>query len=580
MKKNTFLFCFLLLLAACGPKDGIHTLKLLTTNDVHGYWFDSTYTGSGTRQSLFAVNYYVDSIRNAAGEENVLLVDAGDCLQGDNATYYYNYVDTDAAEHLFTRLVSYMKYDVITVGNHDIETGHAVYDKLEKQLGKHGIPLLGGNAIRNDDGKPYFRTYKVFRRAGLKVAVLGYTNANNPAWMDESLWYGMHFERLVPLVQQDVDMVIAKEKPHVVIVSMHSATGKGTFDNPEAEALDLYRTLRGVDFVVCAHDHREVTFHNDSIALINTGCRAKYLGCGTLNVEVRDGKVVGKTIGSELIKVDKSKADARMRETFRSEFETVRDFSFREIGVLSTDLRSRDSYLGMSPYINLLHTVELKSTGAQVAFAAPLTFNGTVKTGILVYNDLFTIYPFENQLYTMRLKGSEIKNYLEYSYDAWLDEPDGPHALRIREYDDPRNSQSGWSFVSRSYNFDSASGINYTVNITKSKGERVNISSMADGSPFDPEAEYVVALTSYRASGAGGLLTEGAGIPKADLEGRIVSRGKEIRDCVYDFINVNGIVDGESVGDAKLIGSWKFVPEKTAAKKLGDDFNLLFGQKK
>ena len=56
MKKSLVLLP-LLILAACGPKDGIHTLQLLTTNDVHGYWFDSTYAGNSTRQSIFAVNY-------------------------------------------------------------------------------------------------------------------------------------------------------------------------------------------------------------------------------------------------------------------------------------------------------------------------------------------------------------------------------------------------------------------------------------------------------------------------------------------------------------------------------------------
>ena len=94
------------LLASCsGVKDGQHVLHILSTNDVHGAWFDSTYVGGGTQRSLFAVNYYVDSVRNAAGAENVILLDAGDCLQGDNASYYFNYVDTETP-HLFPRLVA------------------------------------------------------------------------------------------------------------------------------------------------------------------------------------------------------------------------------------------------------------------------------------------------------------------------------------------------------------------------------------------------------------------------------------------------------------------------------------------
>ena len=71
-----------LLLLGCGHrlKDGDYTLTVLSTNDVHASWFDSTYIGNGVNRSLFAVNTYVDSVRTADGAANVLLVDAGDCL--------------------------------------------------------------------------------------------------------------------------------------------------------------------------------------------------------------------------------------------------------------------------------------------------------------------------------------------------------------------------------------------------------------------------------------------------------------------------------------------------------------------
>ncbi|MBR5703978.1 MAG: bifunctional metallophosphatase/5'-nucleotidase [Bacteroidales bacterium] len=564
-----------LVLSSCGPKDGIHTLQILTTNDVHGRWFDSDYVQKGTRQSLMAVNYYVDSVRKADGPENVLLIDAGDCLQGDNASYYYNYVNT-GTEHLFSRLAAYMKYDAVTVGNHDIETGHAVYDRVAKELKRRGIPFLGGNAIRNSDGKPYFRPYKVFRRAGLKVLVLGYTNANNPAWMDESLWSGMHFESLIPKVQEDVDRYTSRLKPQVVIVSVHSATGEGNGRSLEAQGLDLYNSLQGVDAVICSHDHREYAASNGSTAIINSGNRAKFVGHGELAVEIRDGKVAGKSISTALIPVDKRKTDPAMKETFRKDYEEVKAFSTREIGALAMDLRTRDAYAGMCDYVNLIHTVCLKESGADISFAAPLTYNGTVRAGILIYNDLFTIYPFENQLYTLRMTGAEIKKYLEFSYKAWLAAPGGEHILNIEKRNDPRNNQQGWSFVARSYNFDSAAGINYTVDVTRPTGERVTITGLADGRAFDPEAEYTVAMTSYRASGAGGLLTRGAGIPEAELDSRILRRYPEIRDIIYRFVNEYGLIDDTALYQARRNGKWEFIPADFASKGIAADLELLF----
>ena len=55
-----------------------------------------------------------------------------------------------------------MGYDAVTVGNHDIETGHKVYDRIARDLESHGIPFLAGNAIRTDNGEPYFPLYKIY----------------------------------------------------------------------------------------------------------------------------------------------------------------------------------------------------------------------------------------------------------------------------------------------------------------------------------------------------------------------------------------------------------------------------------
>ena len=567
-------------LAACsGPKDGTYTLHVLTTNDVHAAWFDSTYVGGGTQRSLFAVNYYVDSIRNAVGRENVMLIDAGDCLQGDNASYYFNYIDT-LTPHLFPRLVSYMGYDAITVGNHDIETGHPVYDRVAADLAKAGIPFLGGNAIRTDNGQPYFPVFKTFNRAGLKVLVLGYTNANNKAWMNENLWSGMTFESLIPLVQQDVDRLAAQEKPQVVIVSVHSGTGEGDGTVLEDQGLDLFNSLKGVDVLICSHDHRPYINGNDRIILLNTGSKASNLGHGELTVEIQGGKVVSKSLKSSLIPVDRQKADPEMREHFMPDYQAVKAFTLREVGELKRDMVFSDAFLGMSDYTNLIHTVCLGCAPAQISIAAPLTQNATVKAGKLIYNDMFTLYRYENQLFVVRMTGREVKDFLEFSYGMWIKtmQKPGDHVLNIMPGTDARTGTDRWSFAEASYNFDSAAGINYTVDVTKPQGSRVDISSMADGSAFDLDATYNVAMTSYRASGGGGAMVRGAGVDTGNIDERVVARYPEIRDLIFQYINKQGLVDPAVIGNKAVLGSWKFIPEKLADPALKADRDLLFGE--
>ena len=582
MKTRTFLLMGAILLAlSCSHrlKDGEYTLTVLSTNDVHGTWFDSTYIGNQVRRSLFAVNTYVDSVRLADGAENVLLVEVGDCLQGDNAAYYFNYVDT-ISPHLFPRLLDYMKYDAGVWGNHDVETGHKVYDRVQKELTAKGIPFLAGNAIRNDNGKPYFPLYKIVEKGGLKIAVLGYNNANIKAWLAENIWSGMHFDSIVSHVQQDVDAVRAKEHPDVVVVGVHSATGKGDGSNAEAEGMDVFNSVKGVDWVLASHDHRPYVEARDTAAFMNSGSHSRYLAHGKMHIKVEKGKVVSKTFETDLIPIRADKADPAMRAAFQKEFETVREFISREVGQLNVPLITRDAYRGVSSYVNLIHTICLGCEPAQLSIAAPLTFDGNVPEGRLVFNDLFTLYPFENQLYVITMTGEEIRRYLEASYDRWINTVSGPddHVLRIVPRDNARTQQRGWSFHGLSYNFDSVAGLNYTVDVTRPRGERVVISSLAGGAPFDLSASYNVAMTSYRASGGGNLLDE-IGIDTDRIEERVVARYPEIRRLILDRLVEDPTIDWEEISDSDYLGTWRFVPENLANKIIEDDMKLLFGKK-
>lgn len=588
MRKITILAALFsaLLTVSCGPKDGIYEFDLFSTNDVHGTWFDSTYTSSRVRPSLMAVSRYVDSVRAVNGAESVILLDGGDCLQGDNAAYYFNYVDT-VTTHLFARIADYMRYDAVCLGNHDIETGHAVYDRVRRQM---KTPWLAANVIREDNGKAYFDEYVVLKRKGLKIAVIGAENANIAAWLTPELWSGMRFEPIVSMMQAKVDEVRAKHSPDIVIVATHTATGKGDGSVLEAEGLDLFKTLKGVDFLLCAHDHRPfVTVNGDStFGFINSGSHCRNIGHGHIVVEVRDGKVVSKTFSTDLIPVKAEPIDEKMEAEFHKDYLAVKEFTLQRVGELRTELRTSDGYVGMSDYLALVHRLGLSQPGVDLSLAAPLTFNSIVKPGAIIYNDLFTIYPYENQMFVVKMSGREIKDYLEASYDQWINtltpaqlsspiSDASPALLKIINHPDPRTSRQSWSFQNRSYNFDSAAGINYTVDVTKPSGERISISSMADGAVFDFAREYNVAMTSYRACGGGGLL-RAIGIDTSDIDSRIVARLPEYRNILYSYLKSHPVLISEELGDTSVTGTWKFVPERQVGPFLRNDMCRLFGE--
>ena len=563
-----------LLTCACGPKDGEYTFRILTTNDVHGHYFDSLYMSDQTAPSMMSVAWAVDSVRVADGAENVILIDAGDCLHGDNAAYYYNYVDTKS-EHVFARMLEYLKYDAWIPGNHDIEAGHPVYDRLVAGL---DVPVLAANAVRADDRKPYFEEYVILKRHGLKIAIVGFTNPNIKNAYAPELWEGMDFESLIPdFAQKVVDRVRAEEDPDAVILAMHSGAGPGDGSVLEQQALDIFNSIKGVDFIVSAHDHRTNVMQNENMALVNTGNYCAYLGSGTLTLKVEDGKVTGKTVSAELIPLDKDKVDKKMQAAFLSDYEAVKAYITRPVGVLKMDLVGSDALKGMSDYLNMLHTVCLKASEAQISFAAPQSVNLFMAAGTRVYNDLFTLYSYENQLYKVRMTGKEIKDYLEYSYDGWINTlgRKQDHVLKMRGFTNPRTGRQMWFFGGTAYNLDSAGGLVYEVDVTKPYGERLVIRSLADGTAFDMSAEYEVAMNSYRALGGAGFMKR-AGIE--DVDDRIAGIYPDIRTLLNDYIEDNSPVDHAMVSDPHVIGHWSFVPERKASKALDEDIALLFNR--
>ncbi len=174
-------------------------------------------------------------------------------------------------------------------------------------------------------------------------------------------------------------------------------------------------------------------------------------------------------------------------------------------------------------------------TGADISFAAPLSFDVKIAKGPVTVGDMFKLYRFENMLYTMELSGGEIEKYLEYSYSEWLNtmKNAGDYLLKYRlgQNGKPALTDNKAWLRNQPYNFDSAAGLDYIVDASRPEGKRVNILSFTDGRKFEEKKTYRVAVNSYRGSGGGGHLVEGAGIKSNELRARVKSSTE--RDLRY-----------------------------------------------
>lgn len=551
-------------------------IKIIETSDVHGNFFPYNFIERKEWSGGFArVHSFVTEQRKKYGD-NCLLIDNGDILQGQPTAYYYNFIDT-VSTHVVAEMMNYMGYAAGNMGNHDIEAGHAVYDRWVKQC---DFPILGANIIDNATGKPYLKPYTVCERDGVKIAFLGMITPAVPSWLPEELWSGLHFEEMEPCARRWMEIIMNKEKPDVVVGVFHSGKSGNTLDERvENASMEVARQVPGFDVVLMGHDHarESVKIRNvagDSVWVMDPASNANVVSEVTLTVTKKNGKVVAKSVDGKLTDMNSYPVSREFMDRFAPQYKAVNEFVSRKIGTISRTVSTKDAYFGPCPFIDLIHQLQLKISGAEVSFCAPLSFRAEIKEGDIRMSDMFSLYKYENMLYVMKLSGKEIKGFLEMSYAGWTNRMKSPddHLLLFKE---PVEAGKRAVFKNFSFNFDSVMGIHYTVDVTKPAGERITIQCMADGTPFSMDKMYKVALNSYRGNGGGDLLTQGAGIPKEELAKRIVfATDKDLRYYLMQYI------EREKVPHPQALNQWKFVPEEWTVPAAKRDYRLLFGEEK
>ena len=562
------------------------TLKVIETSDVHGHFFPWDFMeGKPLKGTLTRANSYITRERQKCGD-NLLLIDNGDILQGQPCVYWTNYVMPED-ENLAARVINYMQYDAETVGNHDIEPGHKVYDKWIREV---RCPLLGANIVKEEckDGEADpeniytgLQPYSVHIKDGVKICVIGMLTPAIPNWLNKSIWKGIEFEEMVGCARKWVKYIQENEQPDLIFGLFHSGKDGGivTPDYEENATAAVAREVPGFDIIFFGHDHQ---VHNEwitniegkQVLIIDPSCWVRNVAEAEIELTIQDGKVVNKDIKGTIVNVEDEQIDEQMMAHFQKDIDAVKAYVGQKIGRFESPIYTRESFFGNSAFTDLIHNLQLQITHADISLTAPLAFNSTIKEGEVTMADMFKLYRFENLLFTLRMTGEEVRKHLEYSYDMWTNTMTSPddHALRLN--DDSKDDQQRTGFQYYTFNFDSACGIDYEVDLTKPDGQKVKILRMSNGEPFDEKKWYKVAMNSYRANGGGELLTQGAGIPKDSLDSRVIFHtDRDQRHFLTEEIRKMGTVN------PKPNHNWKFVPEAWVKPALERDRKLLFGDK-
>lgn len=559
---------------AMTTKEKTIDLKFIETSDVHGSFFPYDFINRKPKAgSLARVATYVNQLRSQHGE-NVILLDNGDILQGQPVNYYSNYVDTTSA-NIAAQVVNYLRYDAQTIGNHDVETGHRVYDKW---VSATHCPILGANVIDTKTNKPYLKPYTILKRGGARIAIIGLLTPAIPNWLGENLWSGLRFEEMVSSARQWMRVVKEQEKADIVIGLFHSGKDGGitTPHYKEDAALAVAREVPGFDVVFFGHDHTRyadavTNSEGKLVACLDPANNAMSVAQADLQLVKKKGRWCVKESLWKLVDVADLPVDNDFVDHFSAFNETVKAYANRVIGTFENTISTRDSYFGNSAFNDLILNLELSITKADVAFNAPVSFDVAIKKGPVRVADMFNLYKYENQLFVMRLTGKEIRKALEMSYDLWVNTMTSPNDHLLLLDSQTRGDQQRLGFKNFSFNFDSAAGIDYEVDVTKPNGQKVKVLKMSNGEPFDENKYYKVAVNSYRANGGGELLTRGAGIAKDDLDDRIVWRSEfDLRHYLMEEIKRLGTLNPQPNTN------WRFVPEQWTQEAAKRDRQLLF----
>ncbi len=257
---------------------GAQNLTVLHMNDTHSHIDPIRGGRDDGRGGVIECAAYVDSLRDAVGKKNLLMVHAGDFGQG---TSYFPMME-GAIE---IDVMNALGFDASALGNHEFDNG---YDDLARRLKKAKFDVVCANydfSQLGDLGK-YVKPYTIVKKAGKKIGIVGLL-VDVTTVVDHDIAAKMTYFDPIETAQKYAAYLKNEKKCDYVIVLSHV----GTVGPPMNNDSDIARNTRDVDLVVGGHSHTflkaplfETNLDGRTVPVITDGCWGIYVGLATLTV--------------------------------------------------------------------------------------------------------------------------------------------------------------------------------------------------------------------------------------------------------------------------------------------------------
>ena len=528
----------------------VFDLVVAGTTDVHGRlrgWNYETNRPDSTR-GLSRAATIVDSLRRVA-PGRVVLLDAGDLLQGNSLTYVAARGSLPSAVHPVMAAMNAMRYDAAAVGNHEFNYGVPFEERTLKQA---TFPFLATNAYRAPGelrDVHAFSSWTMIERGSVRIGIVGATTPGSMVWDRDNLAGKIEIRDIVPDVRAAVEDV-RSAGADVVLVTMHSGlSGASSYDTvatgmaSENVAARVAREIAGIDLILYGHSHQEVgdTVINGAL-LMQPKNWATSVAVAHLALTRSGGRW---RVGAKESRVVQSAGHAESRAvlaaTDSAHAVTVR-WVTTPIGRTPVAWRADSARVTDTPLMDFILSVQRRATGADLASTAAFSLDASLDPGDVTAARLQALYPYDNTLRAVRISGKQLRDYLEQSARYYRTAADGTASV---DPDIP------------GFNFDVVSGAEYTLDVSRPVGQRVTRLDVR-GKRVAVTDSFTMALNNYRQTGGGGFsMLRGAPV--------VYDKQEEIRQLLLDEVRRKGTI----TPDEYFERNWRLEPASAVAALYG-----------
>lgn len=500
--------------------------RLLITSDVHGSV--SAYSYSDKKEisaGLSKLSKLIFELKN----ENTLLLDNGDILQGSPLLYHHYLFMADKTNPM-AKVMNYLGYDYLNTGNHDFNYGPKIMRAFYRDVNAKWItgniyqdnsPINSGYVIHEFDNK-------------IKIALIGCVTHYIPNWEHPDHIRGYTFEESLAFVKRTVMKIKEIEKVDHIICMYHGGIERDLQTSKETELItgenqgyEICRQTEGLDLLITGHQHRSLVAKINNTIVTQTAQDAQ---------EIAVVDVYKDHIDARLLKASDS-IDEKMLDIVKDEEEKTQVWLDKPLGKLKEGNLLIDDMFGARlhkhPLVSFLNQVQMDSANVDIA-AVGLANKVYGFNNEITMRDIISSYVYPNSLVVVELTGSQLKEALEKSAEYFAIK-DGKIVVSD-SFERPKPKH---------YNYDMFDGIEYTIKVSNPHKNRI-IKLLYKGNPVDDNAYYKVAMNNYRAVGGGDYRM----YKKARL---VKDTQKHIVDCIADYIIKNKIIEVDHKNNISVI---------------------------